>query len=381
MLKPLALTLTLLCSSMSFATPQPFLVGTWTGLPSATQPTTHLPSEGMYSGRLNDDGSLTVLSELHMPSPSWIVIAKGKNIAYTTNETENGDVSALAIHEDGQLSLINKVKSLGNEPTHATLSQDGRFLIVANYSVKPNHASISVLPIQANGALGEAIQNIKFDQGSHNIKERQDAGHAHSVTFSPDGKYLYVADLGADTIHTFAYQANKKQPLVAQPKLDLHFNLGSGPRHVAFSANGDYLYVTTEMSAQVVVFKKDKQQYKEIQNVALTDKQDQAHKSGAGIVFSPDGRFLYVGNRGESNEIVYFSVDQATGKLVFKNRYSSQGIEPRAFTFDQTGKFFFVTNVFSHQITEFHVDTATGELSPTHHALNFGMPTDIKFIH
>lgn len=42
-----------------------------------------------------------------------------------------------------------------------------------------------------------------FAEGSGHVKGRQDSGHAHSTTFSPDGKYLYASDLGNDKVYAF----------------------------------------------------------------------------------------------------------------------------------------------------------------------------------
>jgi 6-phosphogluconolactonase (cycloisomerase 2 family) len=53
---------------------------------------------------------------------------------------------------------------------------------------------VAVLPILPNG-LFEKVQNIVFEEGSGHVKGRQESGHAHSTTFSPDGKYLYASDL------------------------------------------------------------------------------------------------------------------------------------------------------------------------------------------
>ena len=44
-------------------------------------------------------------------------------------------MTALAIDQAGSLRVLNTVSSAGRQPTHATLSPDGKFLLVANYSV------------------------------------------------------------------------------------------------------------------------------------------------------------------------------------------------------------------------------------------------------
>ncbi|MCF9045994.1 lactonase family protein [Acinetobacter nectaris] len=381
-----SLCIPLLYSNVSFAEnktmvpEQKFLIGTWSGMPENAKLSSDFASQGVYTVKLNSDGTLLPLSELKLQDPSWITFSKNYKFAYITNEKTEGTVTAVSVGEDGILKVINHVSSQGDHPTHSTLSQDGKFLFVANYSVGPNKSGVVVLPILNDGSLGNAVQNIKFLDGSKVVSGRQDSGHAHSVTFTPDGKTLYAADLGADIVRAYDYQPNEKQPLRANPALDLKFTHGSGPRHVAFSANGKFAYVTSEMNAEVVVFEKTGNKFVQVQREILAAKDHESHKSASGLIFSPDYKFLYVGNRKDVNEIVTYKVDGTTGKLSFVGRYMSGGVEPRAFSMDKTGEYLLISNVHSHTVSEFKRDKETGALTPTRIALQIGQPTDIKFI-
>lgn len=360
---------------------QTFLVGSWTGQATGDMVQKAIyPSQGIYRVRLNSDGSLLPLDVLKLSSPSWIVLSKNHKFAYTTNENDAGTVTALKVGKQGILSTINQVDSLGSQPTHATITLDGKYLIAANYSVAPGHAGITLFPVQSDGALGKAVQHIPFIQGSHVVKDRQDGGHAHSVNLTPDGKMLYVADLGADTVHAFSYHADKAQPLTAEPAFDLHLKPGEGPRHMTFSSDGKYAYLSTEMSARVHVYRIDHDKLNEIQVADLTESTRPDDKGGAGILFSPDHKFLYVGNRRKLNEIVVFRVDSVTGKLTLTNEFSSGGIEPRAFAFDKTGQYMIIANVYSNNIVELRRNAETGALTTTAVTLQIGTPTDIKFV-
>ncbi|MBF7687112.1 lactonase family protein [Acinetobacter rathckeae] len=383
----LSLSVPLLTGTTSFAENnsmvqqgQKFLVGTWTGLPEGSKVSSHIASEGLYTVQLNQDGSLLPISELKVPHPSWITFSKDHRFAYVTNEMEKGRVTALAVDANGELKKLNDVSSLGDHPTHSTLSPDGKYLLVANYSVEPKNSGVVVLPILANGELGEAVQNIPYLEGSNVVAGRQKSGHAHSVTFSPDGKTVYAADLGADVVKAYDYQPTKKEPLKANKAKDLVFPKGSGPRHLVFSDNGKFAYVTSEMSAEVTVFADKNNKLVEVQRVALSETGHESHKSASGLAFSPDQQFLYVGNRKEINEIVAYKVDQSTGQLALVGRYSSSGLEPRAFSIDPSGNYLIVSNVNSHTVSEFKRNKTTGALKSTRIALQIGQPTDIKFI-
>ena len=45
----------------------------------------------------------------------------------------------------------------------------------------------------------------------------------------------------------------------------------------------------------------------------------------AALHLSPDGKFLYVSNRGDANDISIFAVDQTSGKLKRVGRQASLG--------------------------------------------------------
>lgn len=97
-----------------------------------------------------------------MKSPSWIVKSKDGRFAYTTNEENLGEVTALSV-QNGKVEVLNTVNSHGGHPTHASISLDGKFLFVSNYSAfDKGRGGVAVFPILPNGHLGEMVQNIVF---------------------------------------------------------------------------------------------------------------------------------------------------------------------------------------------------------------------------
>ncbi len=100
-------------------------------------------------------------------SPSCLALNWAGTHLYSANETDRvgenkeGTVSAFAINETGEkLELLNTVRSGGAGPTYVSIHPNGRFLLVANYF----GGSVSVVPILADGRLGEA-KDIKNDAG------------------------------------------------------------------------------------------------------------------------------------------------------------------------------------------------------------------------
>ena len=83
-------------------------------------------------------------------SPSCLVLNAAGTRLYSANETDRvgddkeGTVSAFAIDRaDGQLTLLNTVRSGGAGPTYVSIHPSGRFVLVANYF----GGSVAVLPI------------------------------------------------------------------------------------------------------------------------------------------------------------------------------------------------------------------------------------------
>ncbi|VCW80797.1 6-phosphogluconolactonase [Acinetobacter baumannii] len=378
------LSLTLLSfgwgSTVNAAQQQIALVGTWTSIPDA--PLVQRPekaSEGLYQLQVNADGTLTPVKVLQMKSPSWVVKSKDGRFAYTTNEENEGAVTALSV-QNGKVEVLNTVNSHGGHPTHASISLDGEFLFVSNYSAfDKGRGGVAVLPILPNGHLGEMVQNIVFSEGSGHVKGRQDSGHAHSTTFSPDGKYLYASDLGNDKVYAFRYNPSKPQPLEADKSRDVSFKHGSGPRHMVFSPNGKQAYITAEMRSEIVTFNVQDGHLKKVAELKLVhEDKTPEFKSASGIILSPNGKYVIAANRGADNKLLVFKIQQ-NGLLGQPQVYKANGIEPRAFSFDESGKYLYVTNVYSNNISLFRFDTKNGSLKPLGDAAKISTPTDIKF--
>lgn len=368
------------CATAHAAPQQIALVGTWTSIPDA--PLAQKPaqaSEGLYQLQVNQNGTLKPVQVFKMKSPSWIVKSRDGRFAYTTNEEDNGEVTALSVQK-GQVKVLNTVNSHGSHPTHASISLDDKFLVVSNYSATDrNRGGVTVFPILPDGQLGEKIQNIVFTEGSKVVKGRQEHGHAHSTTFSPDGQYLYAADLGNDKVYAFHYRPNHAQPLEADHSRDVTFTPGSGPRHMVFSPNGQHAYVTAEMSSEIVTFNVQNGHLKKVAHNKLVAEHTAAKfKSASGIILSPDGQYIVAGNRGAHNKLLVFKI-QPNGLLAKPVSYDANGIEPRAFSFDLTGKYLYVANVYSNNISVFHFDAKHGTLKPAGDAAKISTPTDIKF--
>ena len=349
-------------------------------------------SQGIY--RLQFDsakGRITPepLQVFKTANPSWLTLSKDQSRLFVVNENGKGQrdvvgrASSVAIDpKTNQLTLINQVKTLGEEPTHSSLSADERYLFVANYGVHADPGgSLAVLPINAEGQL-QPVTQMSTHPASQVNPERQMSAHVHSVVSSPDGKFVYASDLGADKVFVYQYDpaANADHPLVAADPAFVALPAGSGPRHLLFSKDGKHAYLTTEMSAQVFVFDYDKGRLKQRQALELAHGMPAQNRAAGALHASQDGKFLYVSNRGKANEILVFAINPSNGELTEIQRRSVDGDHPREFALSPNGKFLLIANQMSNAIVVLERDPETGTLGKTVQTLEMDAPSDLKFI-
>lgn len=341
-------------------------------------------SQGIYRYRFDSKAGHidpTPLQVVKSVSPSWLVLSADQRQLFAVNETPNGQVSSFSVSAKGEIKPLNQVASQGDEPTHASLSRDQRYLFVANYAVKPDPgSSLVVIPVARDGKLKPVVQHGRHQASGVN-PERQASAHVHSLVLSPDGRHLYASDLGADKVFIYRYDgASADHPLTPAIPASVALPPGSGPRHLLFDAKGRHAYLTLEMSAEVVMFEVQDGNLVERQRLALAERQEAAAKAAGGLHLSADGRFLYVSNRGTSNEIVAFSVGKQDGQLTLLQRRSVEGDHPREFALDPSDNFLLVANQKSNQIVVIRRDPRSGKLGETVQTLQQDAPSDLKFI-
>lgn len=335
-------------------------------------------SEGIYVYRFNSQtGEFSYVSKAAASNPSYLAVSPDEKFVYAINEdaSDKGSISAFAFNkENGSLQPLNKQSAGGDHPCHVAIDKAGKWVVSSNYS----GGNFSILPVGKDGSLQPALQTIQHE-GTSVDKKRQDKPHVHSANFSPDDKFLFVQDLGIDKIMAYAVDPATGK-LSPAPTPFTTTTPGSGPRHFDFHPNGRYAYLMEEMSGNVTAYQYKKGQLKQFQTISAIPAGYTGPVGSADIHVSPDGRFLYASNRGESNTIAIFSIDKKTGKLTIAGHQSTLGKTPRNFNFDPSGNFLLVANQNSHNIVIFKRDPATGLLQETGKQIEVGNPVCIKWI-
>jgi len=341
-------------------------------------------SKGIYVCRFRpSSGKLTAVElAAETPNPSFLAVDPASRYLFAANETgdfqgaKTGSVSSFVIdRHSGKLRALNTVASHGTDPCHLTVDKAGTHVLVANYS----SGSVAVLPVKADGMLGEA-SDVKQHLGSSVDPERQKEPHAHNVILTPDNRFAVVADLGLDKLLVYRFDPAAGTLTPNDPPYG-SVKPGSGPRHIALHPNGRYAYVISEMGNTITAFDWDGERgsFNELQSLRTLPKDFKGENTTAEIAIHPSGRFLYGSNRGHDSIAVY-AIDPANGKLTFVEDVATLGKEPRNFALDPTGAYLFAANQNSNTVVVFRINPKNGRLTPAGEKLDVFSPVCVTFV-
>ena len=311
----------------------------------------------------------------NLVNPSMLALRRDRRFLYSIHGDETYATAFSVDRQTGQLSVLNRGETGGRNGVYLAIDPAGRFLVTANYG----SGSVSVLPVRADGSLGDAAQTIALQgqPGPHRVE--QAASHPHEVAFDPAGRFVVVPDKGLDRIFVFAFDAatGKLTPTaqgsaVARP--------GSGPRHAAFHPTLPVLWVLNEIASTVVTYywEAERGHLRPVQIVPALPADYTGENTSAEVVVSPGGRCVYCSNRGHDS-VAVFSADPATGLLTSVQWAPSQGRTPRFMAFDPSHRFLYVANEQSDNIVPFRADPVTGNLTPAGQPIHNASPVAIAF--
>jgi 6-phosphogluconolactonase len=326
-------------------------------------------------------GKLTAIGPVaEGPKSTWVAVHPHLPILYAVDDdnAREGSITAYAVDRGtGALTKMNAVLTGGNGSTYLGWDAPSMTLFSANYA----SGSVSSVSVNPDGSLGSLVSTIKETGSGPN--RRQASAHAHSAAVDPSGRYALVPDLGADRVFVYGFDRathalspgdeSNSRAFVVPP--------GSGPRHIAFGMSGEFVYLLTELSANLMVLRWDASQghLTLVQSVPTTSPEFQGAKSGAELAISGDGRFVYVENRGE-NALVVYSVNPESGELSLVQRTSAGGEKPWGFGIDPSGKWLLVANQQSGTVNAFNIDPVSGMVSDTGQSVDEPTPVSVAFV-
>ena len=314
-----------------------------------------------------ETGRLTLLHTIQERDPSFLAFDPSRRFLFAVNELRlaqgegNGTVASFAVdQESGALTFLSRQSTEGGEPCHVTTDPTGSVLLVANHE----DGSVAVFPLDSDGRIGP-LSDLVRHEGSGPAPS-QKGPHAHFVTFDPTERRILVADKGIDKVVLYRLDAAAGKLVPHEPPF-FRLHPGAAPRHIAFHPNGCFVYVNGEADLTVTAFTYAPEHglFEEIPWLStLPDGARAERQSTAQILVHPNGRFLYVSNRGHDS-IAMFALDPETGRLTALGTEPTRGQAPRNFVIDPSGTLLYVANQNSDTIVHFRIDPASGRLTPT----------------
>ena len=328
------------------------------------------------------NGELNLLNNQFQVNPSYLSIA---SIMHSNNELENKSSKYLfavsevlaskkpvlhtyTINDNYSLSLIDTKTIEGGCPCHIHYFQNKEgqsFTATACYET--GNLVIHTINVESTADLNSHEPINIYHKGSSQHPSRQTQAHAHCACFDTVSNKLLVCDLGLDQVKVYSLQKNNDSFNAIEQQI-ITLPAGSGPRHICFDDNYAYGFIINELTGSVTIIKHsaEKKEY-EINGtfdtrVPLSESSINTDLGGAAIRVSACGKFIYTSMRTD-NTIRLFAFDPITESLSFIASYPTEGLTPRDFTIDATGKWLLVAHQDSDTISIFNVNSYNGTLS------------------
>ena len=323
-------------------------------------------SRGIYAARLDAaTGALAAPSLVaETPDPAWITLSPDKKFLYAIHPSQ-AQATGYAVAVSPSATTLTPLPvtataartATANPPSHLAVDATGRALLAANY----RDGFVAALSIAADGSL--AAPHVTPHTGKGTDPKRQEAPHVHSVTLSPDNRFVAVCDLGLDRVYSYALDATAATltppatPFATTPA-------GFGPRHFKFSADGRFAYAITEMGGTIEAFRYNAATgaLSPLQSISSLPADFAGLKWGAEVRLHPSGKFLYASNR-THDSLAVFAIAADTGRLTLTEIVASGGKTPRNFALTPDGQWLLCAHQDSPDLTTFRVDPATGRLT------------------
>ncbi len=268
--------------------------------------------------------SLKKVQQILTPDyPSYMITDSNElYVAYKNASSNNdgGGIGSFAIHGE-ELILNNNYSSSGRSYTHLCISDDKQYIFAANY-----HVGATAAYKLDNFCVTHKIGAVRHVGLGPDLLKRQTGPHVHNVGFTPDRRFLYAVDLGADKVVMYKYDNGV---LVEDKDYTLNVLPGSGPRHMIFSQDGRFAYLVNEIANNIMVFKYLDGRFNLIQAIHCIPRHFKGFSAAAAIRLTQSGNHLFVSNRGHDS-IAMYRVNKENGKISLLYMVHT-GKEPRDF--------------------------------------------------
>jgi 6-phosphogluconolactonase len=326
---------------------------------------------GIYIATLDTNtGQLTEVGGNDIPGRGWLALSPDERFLYAAID---GDaIASFAVDKQtGALTPLNTSPTGTSSVSHLSVDPSGRYVIGASYS----GGAACVVSINPDGSLGQPTDVRKHEGDVPGPHPDQTQAKAHQCPWDLSGKWAVVNDLGLDRTYVYSLNTETGQLAPNDPPY-IQFARGRGPRHIAFHPTNRFAYVINELSAEMTALSWDAEKgvFQELNTLTTLPEGWSGRKWTAQVIVHPNGKFVYGSNRGsgtDSDDIVIYAIDQATGAISLAGHAQTLGQVARNFNIEPSGKFLVCAHQDSDNVVVFSVNGETGALTPTGKQLTF----------
>jgi len=178
-------------------------------------------------------------------NPSFLALNATGEFLYAVHGDES-EVSAFRVDRGtGLLTFINRQSTQGKNPVHLALDPTGRFMVVSNHI----GASLAVLPVNADGSLGELTQLPDAGRPGGTAPRGAEAGQAALQSLRPDRPFRRrdLTPITAVTRVPNVLVANPSFPAKDLPELVAYAKKNPGKVTYATSGVGNPQHLNGEL--------------------------------------------------------------------------------------------------------------------------------------
>jgi 6-phosphogluconolactonase len=297
-----------------------------------------------------DTGALEHKADYAAPGrPAPVAVSPDRRFMYVARRDDLMLASYAIDRASGDLAPLNAVPT-ETDPCHLATDRSGRWLLSAHY-------------------LGEtaAVHGIAGDGSVRHpaVEWRHTGRGAHCFQTDRSNRFAFVPHIDGNgapnAVFQFRFDASTGK-LTANEPPQVKPAGADGPRHFCFHPARDIVYVSNEQGGSASVYDLDAK----AGTLALRQTVSTLPEGWSGrnltsqIQMTPDGRFLYVPNRGHDS-LAEFAVSARDGSLTALGRAPAEKT-PRAFGIDPNGRFLVSAGLDSGRLATYRIDAGSGHL-------------------
>jgi 6-phosphogluconolactonase len=271
---------------------------------------------------------------------------------YLVEEARDGTLAAVR-RRGGEWEVVARLPTGGADPCHLALDPRQSMLAVANYS--GGNVAVFRLDPSTGRPLPDPV--IRAHVGSGSNQQRQLSPHAHWVGFSPDGRWLWAVDLGADAV--FGYPVDPGT--IGERTVAFRAEPGAGPRHLALHPRRPQAFLLNELANSVTALRVEGGRFRAIATVPTLPPGFTGASTAAEIVVNAAGTHVYASNRGHDSVAVFALASDGVPRLI--QHVGCGGSRPRYMRLLDAERRLLVANMTSGNVATFRVER-DGRLTP-----------------